>query len=316
MTMKAPGTGKLPYTLRQTETKGRRRNVPARLLSLLTTILVLCLCQASTVRAADIIIVQSNRSAAYAEALQGFHATFSGTSQTLILSDYAEVNMERLVQEERPKAILAVGDPAVETCRKISAVPVIALMALSFSMNRGPSGSQYGIPMIPSAAAYLGVFRNMGLKRVGVVYDREKTGFYLKQAQQTAARLGIRLITSEIRSTREALAGLQQLKGGVDAIWMLPDTTAVTSVTVDSFFLFSIDEQVPLLTFSKQYLAKGAAVSLDTNRSDMGKQAAELVAFLLEGDDRPPSQVVPPRSVQLHYNKSVVQRLGVPKPAP
>lgn len=280
----------------------------------LRIIVALVVLGALPARAADVLVVRSGRSAASEESLRGFRSEFKGTTQEVVLSDYAEVDVERLVKEERPRLVLAIGDAALAASRKVGQVPVVGMLALSLNLARGASGSVCGISVLPAPERYLELCRAMGARRVGVVHDPGRTGHYLQRARHAARSMGIDLVVREVRNPRETASRLEQLQGAVDALWMLPDTTAVTAETLEAYTLFSLRQKVPVLTFSEQYLAKGAAVSLDVDRGDLGRQAAELANGLLGGTVRHPV-ALDARKVRVHVNGTVVRNLGIETPS-
>jgi len=258
--------------------------------------------------AVDVLIVQSGNGPAYAESIRGFKEVYRGTTQTILLSDYAEVDLVRLVKEEQPRLVLAVGDPAFAKAKKLRQIPVVTLLALSFGLQKPPVGNMHGVSVLASPARYMELFKKMGAKRVGVLYDPARTGAYLKQARQEAENAGIRLMTREVVDPRDVMAVLEQMDWVVDALWMLPDTTAVTSVTLEAFFNFSIKHQLPLVTFSGQYLSKGAAASIDHDRTDMGRQAGEMATVLLDGAAS--AGAAGPRKTTVSTNESVLRKLS------
>jgi ABC-type uncharacterized transport system substrate-binding protein len=262
--------------------------------------------------AADVLIVQSGRSVAYDEALRGFRESCKRSSLTVVLTDYAEVDVVRLVKEEQPRLVLAVGDRALQASRKVRQVPVVGLMALSLNLAR-ESGAVGGVGLLPSPERYLELFRSMGAKRVGLVHDPSRSGYYLKRAQAAAQRQGLQLVVRTVGAAHEVMGRLEQLKGQVDALWMLPDTTAVTAATVEAWFAFASTQQLPLVAFSEQYLKSGATAVLDIDRADLGRQAGDLANSLLAAGSRPATQDA--RSFHLRTNGSVAARLGVPLPS-
>jgi ABC-type uncharacterized transport system substrate-binding protein len=278
-----------------------------RALRLIIALLVL---GALPARAADVLVVQSGRSAAYEESLRGFQAEYKGTVQAVVLSDYADVDVVRLVKEEQPRLVLAIGDAAVAASRKVGQVPIVGMMSLSLNLAKAPAGSLSGVGMLPAPERYLELCRSLGARRVGVIHDPARAGHYLKRARQAAKALGIELVVREVRTPKDTIARLEQLKGAVDALWMLPDATAVTSGTLDAWFLFSLEQKVPVVTFSEQYLARGAAVSLDVDRADLGRQAGELANSLLNRAASPPV-ALDARKVQPHGNPTVGRNLGI-----
>lgn len=261
--------------------------------------------------ALEALIVQSTNNPAYTEAVQGFRETFRGPARTILLSDYAEVDLVRLVKEERPRVVLAVGDPALEKAKKVRQVPVVALMAVSFNMKRPPLHNTHGVAIVAPPARYLELLSGMGAKRVGILYDPARTGHYLKRAREAAERAGVKLVSREVRDPREVMERLEQLKGEVDAVWMLPDPTTVTTETVEAYLTFSMKRLLPVVSFSERHLTRGAAASLDIDRVDMGRQAGEIATAILRDGLAYGGSFADPRRVTVNTNKNVLRKLDI-----
>ena len=261
--------------------------------------------------AADLLILQSNRSQAYTEAMRGFHAASRGSERTVVLSDYADVDVERLVKEERSRLVVAVGDKALAAARKIHDVPVVAVLSLTLGHQKQPTDNVGGVTMVAAPQQFLRLFNGMGTKKIGILYDPKKTGPYVRRMMGEARQLGISLVAEAVNDPRELQATLARIKDNVDAICMLPDSTVVTTVNMEAMLLFSITNNLPVVTFSSQYLNNGAAASLDVDYYDVGAQAGEMTASLLNGGARNKVATVDPRKTQLHTNDSVIRKLGI-----
>lgn len=257
--------------------------------------------------AADVLILQASRNQAFVEAVAGFRESCDRSSRVVVLSDYSEVDVARLVREEQAQLVLAVGDPALAAARKAVRVPVVSLMALAPLGSRSPQVT--AIAPVAAPEAYLRLFKEMGRKRVGLISDPKRTVAYLEGARLAAADLGLELVVREARSPKEVLTRLPELKGQVDALWMLPDTTVVTNDTVDAMVRFSMEQQLPLVTFADHYVTKGATASLQTDQSDMGRQAAELGNALFKGTASNAPLSFPRTTRRL--NDNVAARLGI-----
>lgn len=260
--------------------------------------------------ASDVLIVQSSHAPAYSEALRGFRTGFEGSTYTLVLAEYADVDVVRLVKEERPRLVLAVGDTALAACRKVRQVPVVSLMAVSLTLSKSGGNGIGGVGVIPSPERYVNLFKAIGAGKVGVIYDPNRTGTYFRRAQQAARKLGIELIAREVRRPQETIGRLEQIKGNVDALWMLPDTTAVTAESLEAYFRFAMEQRVPLVTFAGQYLEKGAFASIEADRIDMGRLVGEQIRLLLDHRTDGPT-VVDARKVRLSTNESIAKKLGI-----
>lgn len=261
----------------------------------------------ATAMAYDILVLQSLHEKGYEEAVRGVRRECQATTRTLVLSDYAETDITRIIREEHPRVIVAVGDRALAVADKVRGIPVLYMMAL----NTKPRQKATGVGMLLDPSRYLSVFDGIGARRVGVVYDPSRSGSYLRRAQAAARRSGIDLVLREVHSPKETPAMLESLRGKVDAIWMIPDVTAVSPASTEAYFLFSQAQGVPVVTFSDVYLSMGGAVALGIDRYDIGKQLGEMAESVLAGtpvDDIPPQT---PRRVLTKSNEGVLRRLKI-----
>lgn len=275
--------------------------------ALLLLILAL-LVTASGAFASDILVVQSLRSPLYDEALRGLRESFPARSRTLVLSDYADPDLPRVVREERPRLIVAVGDTALSALRKVRGTPVISLMALGLGNYNGPVA---GVGLAVKPEQYLLVAKRLRAHRIGIVYNPSRSEWYLKLARQAARQHGVELVTREVHDPRQTIAQLESLKGKVDALWLLPDPTAVTSETLEAYFLFSQSQAVPVLSFSAAHLKLGALVALEVDRFELGRQTGEMAQQLVQGEVPDPAFAAP-RRVTLKANEAVAKRLNYP----
>ncbi len=279
--------------------------------SLTTLIAFLVLLIPCLAQAYDVLVIVSRRDQAYDEVLRGFRTPRQFTERVVILTDYAEADIMRIVREDRPGMVLALGDSALAATRKIRQVPIIAVMSLGIRDRRNALPNLAGIDMFASPEHYLELFQELKKRRVGVIHDPAKSGWYLRRAQQMAHRYGIRLVVRETPNPRDTLDRLASLKGEVDALWMLPDTTAVTRETAEAYFVFSQEQQVPVVAFAGAYLTLGAAAVMEIDRTELGKQAAEMSAKVLHGTDTAELAIASPNKITLKTNPSVLKRLGI-----
>jgi putative tryptophan/tyrosine transport system substrate-binding protein len=255
----------------------------------------------------DALVLQSLRERGFEEAVRGMKRECGASMRTVVLSDYAEIDLTRILREEHPRLIIAVGDRALEVAGKQRSTPVLYMMALHPKVRPGAPVS--GVGMLIEPQRYLAVFDSLGTRRIGVISDPAKTGPYLKKAYGFARRNGTDLVVREVRSPKETLAMLESLRGKVDALWMLPDLTAVSPETTEAYFLFSQGERVPLVSFADVYLTMGGAVALGIDRHDIGRQLGAMAQSVLDGTPIEDLPVQSPRKVLLRVNEGVLRRL-------
>ena len=60
-------------------------------------------------QAYDVLVLQSRRDPAYEEVLKGFNNVLKVSKRVIVLSDYAEVDVVRIVREDQPSLILTLS---------------------------------------------------------------------------------------------------------------------------------------------------------------------------------------------------------------
>ena len=284
---------------------------------LVLLILALATLLPSLVLGYDVLILQSRRDPAYEEVLSGFHSGQSVSQRVVVLADYAEVDVVRIVREDRPRMILAVGDAAVMAAHQIRTLPVVSVLALGIHNRKYAPANLTGISMFVHPEQYVGMFKSLKIRRVGVVYNEEKSGWYLLLARKAASAAGLELVVREISAPRETVGQLATLAGKVDALWMLPDTTAVTRETSEAYFRFGQQNSVPVVSFAPSYLGLGAAAVLEIDRVAMGRQAFALTAKILniknsENSENSENMTFHfPRKVTRKHNPTVLKNLAM-----
>ncbi|MGB9079926.1 MAG: ABC transporter substrate binding protein [Desulfuromonadaceae bacterium] len=274
---------------------------------LLLLILALATLFPSLAQAYDVLVLLSQRNPAYDEVLKGFRFEQKTSLRLLVLADYAEIDIVRIVREDHPRLILAVGDAALTATRKVQNTPVFALMALGIHNRKSAQPNLTGIGMYAPPERFISMFRALKTRRVGVIYNPARSGWYLRQARQAAEEAGIELVIREVSKPRETVDQLSTLAGRVDALWMLPDSTAVTRETTEAYFHFGQQQGVPVVSFAPNYLGLGAAAVLEIDRVELGRQADAMVAALLKGGSMP---LAFPNGATVRTNSSILRRLG------
>jgi putative ABC transport system substrate-binding protein len=125
----------------------------------------------------------------------------------------------------------------------------------------------------------------------------------------SARALRIEIRSKEVNSPREVAESLHALKGTVDAIWMIPDTTAITPDTIEAIMLFSVRSGIPVCSFSAKYVELGALMSVDVSPFDMGCQAGDMAARILSGSKAADLQAAEAEHPVLTVNETVLRKL-------
>jgi putative ABC transport system substrate-binding protein len=274
--------------------------------------------------AADVAVVMSADVDAYAEALKGFKAAL----QHKIVAQYdMEGDFDRgrkqvaeIRGKVKPDLIFAVGIWALQAVAKdATSVPVVYAMVLNPPSVIGAGAKNItGASMNVSVEQTIRVLKQLSpqIRRVGVMFDRSKTGYLVAKAEAVAREGGLQLVTREIHSPKEAIVGLDALgEQGIDALWVLPDETNLAPAVLQQMLLFSYRRRVPLIGLSESQAQMGAVLSLSfASSEDIGRQAGELANSILAG--KAPAEVpyTTARRVRLTVNLKAAQKLGMEIP--
>ncbi len=275
---------------------------------LIAAALLVCLFLSSLPAAAfEVVILKDAEIAPYRDAIRGFKNACGCTVKELELSDSGALEK---IAAARPDAVVAVGSDALGKAKAIKNVPVIYTMVMPSEAAALTMDNVSGISMDIAPETYLAVMSELfpGLKRVGVVSDPEHTGPFVEEASAVARARGIALVVKTIRNPRQAPALLNELRDKVDVLWMLPDSTFVNSGTVDYLMLFSFQNNVPVFSFAKKYVKRGAVAALTVDPYDMGVQAGELARLLSRGGKGPVRAYA--REPRLVVNEKVAAKIN------
>ena len=283
------------------------------LIVMVSFLIFLILGHGSSGAAQEIVAVQSVRVAPYEEAIEGFKDVCDARIKKLVLSELKETDVVEKINEIRPDMVLAIGMDALSMVKRIENIPVVYLMVLNpqsvVSAERNITGVSMNIPQEQQLRAFLEALPN--LKTVGLLYDQDRTGYLAENAREAARQIGINLIAKEVHRSSDVPLLIKDMKGKIDAFWMLPDLTVITPETVEYLLLFSLENTVPILTFAKKYVELGALLSVGIDAFDIGTQAGEIAEKILSGRDVKDVQRVDARKALISINLKVAGKLGV-----
>lgn len=305
------GTDEIPSSLGERPDECRTELVLARMISAL--LLALALLSGRAEAAQKVIVLQSLRVGPYEEAVRGVRISVDGNVKKLVLSDLEGVDVTKAIREERPDIIVAIGTEAMNRVRRIKDTPIVHLMVFD------PQGTLTAGENITGIGMHVGPERQLAsaqkiiprLKRVGTLYNPARSGPLFRKTQATARSLGIDLVASEVRSSRDVMNLMEHMNGDIEAFLMLPDATVVTSDTVEHLLLFSLNNRIPIITFSDKYVEMGALMALDIDPYDLGKQAGEIVRKILSGTSPANIPHSDPRSAAITINSKIARKLGL-----
>lgn len=264
----------------------------------------------------NVLVLQSMKIKPYEDALRGFKKSCPCSIKTLIVSELNGLNIKDRIREIKPDIILTIGKEALSRVKGITHIPVVYLMVLNpESIISSGQKNFTGVSMRVSAEKQLAIFQKImpGVKTIGLLFDSEKTGPFIKKARRVAEKRGLELITGQVTHPAQvpSVIAIKNMKSNIDAFWMLPDTSVICSETVEFLLLFSLENKIPILSFSDKYVEMGAFMSLNIDAARLGEQAARMTNKILSGKDVRAVSAVRAGEIQLSINLKAADNLGI-----
>jgi ABC-type uncharacterized transport system substrate-binding protein len=216
----------------------------------------------------------------------------------------------RLIEEHRTDLVVAIGKKALQGA-VLTGRPVVYLLVPRARAILPASHHATGVRLENSSGSeFAEILRLLpDIKRVGVVYDPDRTEALISQT--IAARPDLTFVLRPTKRARDVAGQLESLKGIIDLLWMVPDLTVVSPQTEQSYYSFSLEQQVPLFSFSTKHLPHGATLAAVFDWEEMAKKGVELALQVLSGvppEDIPPVQ---PEKVRIKINTKTAEKINL-----
>jgi putative ABC transport system substrate-binding protein len=258
--------------------------------------------------ATDIVLIKESDIKPYRSAIDGIKSSCTCSVLEFDLDDADEIEH---ALKGRPTAVVTVGTDAYRKARGIRNIPLVYAMVIPADTAGPQPDNISGVSMDIEPGEYISAITSLfpDAKRIGLLYDPDNTGEFVRDAEAQAREAGVALIAKSVRDPRRIPALLDDLRKKVDVFWMLPDRTVIQPETVDYLMLVSFQSSLPVFSFSRKFLDEGAAAVLVVTPFGMGVQAGKLVRSLA-ADKKGPLQVYA-KSAKLLVNRKVCAKLGV-----
>lgn len=281
---------------------------------ILILLLLIILFHSGTGLGGEILVVQSASMPIYEEALEGFQSAGHPRFKRVIISDLEEKDLKDKIRQIDPPMILTIGIDALSSVKGVKNIPIVYLMVLNPRSILSGEENITGIGMDIPPKRQMEIFSKAmpDIENIGLVYNPDNAGYFVREALKAAGNFNIKLITKETHRPYEVPSIVKGMAGQADAFWILPDITVITPETIEFLLLLSIEHKKPILTFSEKYLQIGALMSITTDPFDMGTQAGEMAKRILSGEDIFNVKEVNPRKAVISINLKIAKKLGIP----
>jgi putative tryptophan/tyrosine transport system substrate-binding protein len=271
--------------------------------------------------AREIAVLKSASIAAYNQAIDGFKAALPDAvtfNEYDMQGDIARGRRQaQRIRASNAALVLAVGTKAALVAKlELVAIPVIFCMVLDPAQYRLNAPNMTGISLEVPIDRQFATVRTVlpNLRRIGVLYDPEKTTALVDEARQAAKALGLEMVARQVRSEKEVPATLRAIMPQIEALWLIPDSTVLTEDSLRFILGTTLDANVPVIGFSSELVRSGALLGLSVSYEDAGQQAGLLARKILYERAVPTAAAVAPERVRLALNLKTAKFLGITIP--
>lgn len=263
-----------------------------------------------------IVCVKSSGLPQYSETLAGFKEVVLKENPQVRLREY-ELNSESekiIVPGEKPDLIFAIGSKALDFLRnKFSDRPIV------FSMVLNPDFSETNITGVSLNIPPLLEFKLLKkilprAKKIGVIYDPNKSKAVVENGRAQAKTIGLELVAATVDSIEGVYEAVRTIGKTADVLWMVPDSTVYTAKSTEDILLYTLREKIPLIGISPNYVRAGALFSLSYDYADIGRHSAGSALRILNGELPADIPVALPTKIDISLNIITAERIGIQIP--
>jgi putative tryptophan/tyrosine transport system substrate-binding protein len=270
---------------------------------------------------AEIAILKSSDLKAYSDAIEGFKATAPGGATYIEYDLRGDLErgkqLARKIRASDSSLVVAVGLKAALAAKlEIVDIPVLYMMILDPLKHRLNADNMTGVLLEIPTDRQFKVMRTFlpTLRRIGMLYDPDKTATKLKEAEPRAATHEFQLRGFPVGNEKEVPQQLRMLLSEADALWLVPDSTVLTDESIRFILESALAKQVPVVGFSSELTRLGALLSLSIDYGEVGREAGVLARRILNGEQPLSLKPVSVQRIRITVNLKTARYLGVTIP--
>jgi putative ABC transport system substrate-binding protein len=220
--------------------------------------------------------------------------------------------------------IVTSGGAGVAAKQATSTIPIVLALAndpvgsgLAASLAR-PGGNVTGLSLLAPdlAGKRLENLRQVlpDVRRLAILGNAGYPAAVVEMVdlQATARKLGLEVMTPEVRRPEDIAPAVEQLKGRVDALYVCADPLISTNhVRLNALALAA---QLPTMHGAKYYVEGGGLMSYGPNYGDMFRRAGDYVDKILRGTKPGDLPIEQPTKFELVISLKTAKALGITVP--
>ena len=269
--------------------------------------------------AASVLVVSSERNAAYGEAAESLMTELERGGVARIEVKFVTVSEWGEGGDRSSKLIVTLCFDAAQALVVSEArTPVLSALLPRSSFERilrvsgrKVSGQLSAIYLDQPLSRQLALIRLAlpSARRVGVLWGTESL-IHAPTFRSLAPSIGFQFVEANVIASEPLFPDLKRVLDHSDVLLALADPTVFNSNTIQNVLLASFRARVPVLAFSPAYVRAGALMALYVTPTQVGQQVASVVRGVLQGKPLPSS---PPyaQNFSVAVNEHVARSLGL-----
>ena len=269
----------------------------------------------------EIAILRSSDLKAYNDAIEGFKTTAPGgttyTEYDLRGDLERGKQLARKIRASDSVLVVAVGLKAALAAKlEIVDIPVLYMMILDPLKHRLNADNMTGVLLDIPMDRQFKIMRAFlpTMRRIGIMYDPDKTAPKLKEAESRAPTHAFQLRGFPVQNEKETPQQLRALLSESEVLWLVPDSTVLTDESIRFILESAVAKQVPVVGFSSELTRLGALLSMSIDYGEVGREAGLLAKRIVNGEQQLPLKPVSVQRIRITVNQKTARYLGVTIP--
>lgn len=269
----------------------------------------------------EIAILKSSDLKAYNEAVEGFKTTGPGDAIYIEYDLRGDLergkHLARKIRATDSSLVVAVGLKAALAAKlEIVDIPILYMMILDPMKYHLTAANMTGVLLDIPLDRQLKVMRTFlpTIRKIGALYDPDKTGTKLKEAESRAASHDFQLHGFPVESEKDVPRQLRALLSESHALWLIPDSTVLTEESIRFILQSAVAEQVPVVGFSSEFTRLGALLSMSIDYGEVGREAGRMAKRIGSGEHQLPLKPVHVQRIRITVNQKTARYLGISIP--
>ena len=187
-------------------------------------------------------------------------------------------NLPKRPVPTEPKAVIAVGEKAVDAAARVFRAPIVAVLVRDL-----PPSVRRGLSLFIAPDLFLRQVRALSpeTRTIRFIHRADAPSAIIDAAEAAARALGMRLLPQAVGTIREAALAVETVLGQAgagEAVWFHRGVVAMNpEILLPKIVRLSWERRVPVFDEEAEYVARGLLFALTHDYLALGRAAAAMI---------------------------------------